>query len=258
MFLQFVKFTYYGVFLFVTFGAAGFLWSCFLVGLDFLALGFAGLALTRGAFERFGLAFSPSGDLWSTVTPSAGEELLSGQDVKTLTSLMLWPLSSGGWPQVAITSKLTFSIHLKTRGQGRQNNSSMSMSHNLNVLFTENNLLQMLYNTLNPMKPCTDLRRGSRGQSHSRGLSCRSTTSRLVSGLRSGSSCSWFPLTVRALSPGPSPARASLDICKEEQFRELYLYIIIMSVIWLQVLKSLETLVTLDSSLFRVPLSHLT
>lgn len=39
-----------------------------------------------------------------------------GQLLKTWTSLTLWPLSSGGWPQVALTFRLTCSIHLEAEG----------------------------------------------------------------------------------------------------------------------------------------------
>lgn len=39
-----------------------------------------------------------------------------GQLLKTWTSLTLWPLSSGGWPQVALTFKFTCSIHLEAEG----------------------------------------------------------------------------------------------------------------------------------------------
>lgn len=39
-----------------------------------------------------------------------------GQLLKTWTSLTLWPLSSGGWPQVALTFRFTCSIHLVAEG----------------------------------------------------------------------------------------------------------------------------------------------
>lgn len=115
---------YYSVFFFfVTFGATGFTWGRFLVGLSILALAFTGLALDPGAFERLGLCFFNCGGLGATTTFRSGGELFSGQDVNTFTSWTFWPLISGGWPQVAITSKLTFSIHLRDRDKDTEGDS---------------------------------------------------------------------------------------------------------------------------------------
>lgn len=119
-------FIYENVFLFfVTLGATGFLGGLFLVALGNLALGFTGLALSAGTFERLGLGFFTFWGLRATTTFLPGGEMLSGQDVKTWTSLTLWPLSSGGCPQLAVTSKLTFSIHLRDGDGDRSSQSNI-------------------------------------------------------------------------------------------------------------------------------------
>ena len=64
------------------------------------------------------------------------------------------------------------------------------------------------------------MRKGSRGQSHSRGLSARLMTSRLVKLFRSGTSSNWFPSRYKLLRPGPNPARESLDIWRKSEKRK--------------------------------------
>lgn len=96
-------------FFFVTFGGPGFLWGCFLGSLATLAVV---CALTFRDFKESALDFFTFG--YAALFFSGGE-MFSGQDLKTWMPRTFWPLSSGGWPQVAVSSKLTFSIHLSHR-----------------------------------------------------------------------------------------------------------------------------------------------
>lgn len=178
----------------------GFVWGLLLVVWSFFSLGFICFSLDPNPFGVSLRVFSFGGRV-----ASGSWDLPSWQDLNTWTSRTFRPLTSGGLLQVAITSMPTFSTHLQETASGKLFHCVILLNI-LETKFTQNG---------------TNFLSGSSGQSHSSGLSCRSTTSRPLSRLRSGRFSSLFPLKVRAFSPMSSPSRESMDIWTATQFQWL-------------------------------------